>query len=82
VPKKGNTPPQKKPKNIKKTCLYVRFFHLKSTDSAPKRPERTTWRKFIKGHWESLAATDCPVQKLICGQRFLNLTDYFGDIAH
>lgn len=24
----------------------------------PKRPRRTTWRQFIKSHWESLAATD------------------------
>ena len=27
-------------------------------DPAPNRPERTTWREFIKSHWESLAATD------------------------
>jgi len=25
---------------------------------SPKRPHRTTWRQFIKSHWESLAATD------------------------
>ncbi|MBD3274649.1 MAG: transposase, partial [Candidatus Marinimicrobia bacterium] len=27
-------------------------------DPCPNRPERTTWREFIKAHWESLAATD------------------------
>lgn len=27
-------------------------------DPAPDRPARTTWREFIKAHWESLAATD------------------------
>jgi transposase InsO family protein len=27
-------------------------------DPAPDRPIRTTWREFIKSHWESLAATD------------------------
>ena len=25
---------------------------------APNRSEKTTWRQFIKAHWESLAATD------------------------
>ena len=27
-------------------------------DPAPNRPERTTWREFIKAHWESLTAID------------------------
>ena len=27
-------------------------------DPSPLRPERTTWREFVKSHWESLAATD------------------------
>ena len=27
-------------------------------DPAPDRPVRTTWREFIKSHWESLTATD------------------------
>jgi len=27
-------------------------------DPCPQRPERTTWREFVKSHWESLAATD------------------------
>ena len=27
-------------------------------DPSPNRPERTTWREFVKSHWESLAATD------------------------
>lgn len=27
-------------------------------DPAPDRPIKTTWREFIKAHWESLAATD------------------------